>query len=272
MEPVNREAYGATADKLVEFARDADAARVMTVADEVLAVADLLRRERRLRRVLSDPARSGTDRRELLRTVLSGKIGEDALDLLGTLVSARWTTPGALLTAVERLGVDALLTGADRAGELADLEDELFRFSQIVSGDNRLAAALGDSSADVARRAELLRDLLDGKVKPATLRLAQLALAGFGGRGLTASLIRMVELAAAKRDQSVAYVTSAVPLTDADEQRLAGRLSEMYGRDVAVKIDVDPKIIGGMRVKVGSDLYDGTIARRLAEARTAFAK
>jgi F-type H+-transporting ATPase subunit delta len=204
--------------------------------------------------------------------VLSGKLSEEAVDLVGTLVAGRWSTPGELLTAVERLGVDALLAGAERAGELGDVEDELFRFGQVVGGDNRLAAALGDSSADVARRSELVRDLLDGKVHPVTLRLAQLALAGFGGRGFSASLTRLVELTAQRRDRSVAYVTSAVPLSEADENRLVDRLSELYGRPVSLQIDVDQRIIGGMRVKIGSVLYDGTVARRLSEARTALTK
>ena len=66
-------------------------------------------------------------------------------------------------------------------------------------------------------------------------------------------------------------MTTAVPLTEAEEQRLAGRLAQLYGREVSLKIDVDPRIIGGVRVKVGSDLYDGTVSRRLAEAKTALA-
>jgi F-type H+-transporting ATPase subunit delta len=271
-EAVNRESYGAAADKLAAFAGGADPGRITEVADELLAVADLLRREPRLRRALSDPARSGDDRAELIRAVLGGKVSAEALDLAGALVKGRWSRPGELLTAVERLGVDTLLAGAERADELGDVEDELFRFGQVVSGDTQLAAVLADASADVERRASLVRELLEGKVRPATLRLALLALAGFGGRGFASSLTRLVELAAQKRDRSVAYVTTAVPLTDADEDRLAGRLADMYGRAVSLKIDVDPRIIGGMRVKVGSDLYDGTVARRLAEARTALTK
>jgi F-type H+-transporting ATPase subunit delta len=117
-----------------------------------------------------------------------------------------------------------------------------------------------------------VRDLLDGKVRAASLRLAELALEGFGGRGFEASLTRIVELAAHKRDREVAYVTVAKVLGDEDEQRLAAKLSELYGRQVSLKIDVDPEIIGGISVRVGSDLYDGTILRRLNEARQAFAK
>jgi F-type H+-transporting ATPase subunit delta len=64
----------------------------------------------------------------------------------------------------------------------------------------------------------------------------------------------------------------AKPLADADEQRLADKLSELYGRQVSLKVDVDPQVIGGVSVRVGSDLYDGTILRRLNEAKQAFAK
>ena len=67
-------------------------------------------------------------------------------------------------------------------------------------------------------------------------------------------------------------MTVAKLLDDAEEQRLAAKLSDIYGRQVTLKVDVDPSIIGGVSVRVGSDLYDGTILRRLNEARQAFAK
>ncbi len=271
MDNINRESYGAAADKLAAFAASADVQRIGPVAEDILSVADLLRRERRLRRALADPGRSGEDHAALLRSVLEGKVSDDAVDILATQVKGRWSGPGALLDGVELLGVTALLSGVDRAGDLGDVEDELFRFGQVVSGDPRLAAALGDTTSPFEARVQLIRDLLEGKAKPATLRLAELAAAGFGGRGFESSLTRLIELAAKQRDHSVAYVTTAVPLTDADEQRLAGRLAQLYGREVSLKIDVDPRIIGGVRVKVGSDLYDGTVSRRLAEAKTALA-
>lgn len=272
VDSANREAYGAAADKLAEFSASSDVARISTVAGEILAVADLLRREPRLRRALADPGRRPEDRAGLIRSILAGKVSDPAVDALAALVAGRWSGPAALLDGTERLGVDGLLAAADKSGDLADVEDELFRFGQIVAGDPRLAAALADSAAPVAARAELVNGLLDGKVKAPTLSLAQLAVAGFGGRSFDSSLNRLVELAAAKRDRSVAHVTTAVPLTDAEEERLAARLAEMYGRGVSLKVHVDPRVIGGMRVKVGSDLYDGTVSRRLAEAKTALAK
>jgi F-type H+-transporting ATPase subunit delta len=267
-----RESYAAAADQLAAATQKATAPQLATLADEILSVAGVLRSELRLRRALTDPSRGGSDRADLLRRLLAGKVSKAAVDTVATLASGRWGAPSELLDATERLGVDVLLSSAAKEDRLADVEDELFRFGQIVSGDSELAVTLGDPGAPVGRRVKLVEDLLERKVQPVTLRLAEVALEGFGGRSFEFSLTRLVELTAAKRDREVAYVTVAKPLDDATEQRLAATLSDMYSRQVSLKVDVDPEVIGGVSVQVGSDLYDGTILRRLNEARQAFAR
>jgi F-type H+-transporting ATPase subunit delta len=268
----SREAYADAIEKLASVTAEASATQLATVADEILSVAGLLRTQPRLRRALTDPSRGGSERGELLHGLLSGKVSATAADVLATLAGGRWSRPSELLDATERLGVETVLRSADADGKLADVEDELFRFGQIVSGSSELTITLHDPGASTDRRVKLVEDLLKGKSQPATLRLVEMALAGFGGRSFESSLTRLVELTAAKRDREVAYVTVAKPLNDADEQRLTAKLSDMYGRQVSLKVDVDPKVIGGASVRVGSDLYDGTILRRLNEARQAFAK
>ena len=248
------------------------AERLSATADDVLAVAALLGREPRLRRALADGSRSEEERTGLLHGLFDGKVGEDAVKLVAVLVSGRWSAPSQLLDAVERLGVTALLAAADGADELGEVEDELFRFGQVVDGAPRLAAVLGDITVPVDQRGSLVDDLLDGKARPVTVRLAKVALAGFGGRGFGASLSRLVEVAAARRDREVAYVTAAAPLTEDEERRLGDRLAQMYGRSVSVLVIVDPRVIGGLSVRIGSDLYDGTVLRRLNDARGALTK
>ena len=158
-------------------------------------------------------------------------------------MAGRWSSPTELLDATERLGVEALLASADSAGELAEVEDELFRFGQVVDGDAALAAALGDSDRRRPSSASTLAHaLLDGQghARPRS-GWSSVALAGFGGRNFAGSLSRLVELAADRRDRQVAYVTVAAPLT-----RRRGATArppgwpQMYGRQVTVKVTVDP--------------------------------
>lgn len=269
MQAASRESYAAAAEQLESVVAEASPAELSATADEILAVADVLRREPRLRRAFADPARAGEDRAGLLDAILGGKVSERAAQLLRGLVAGRWSSPSELLDATEQLGVETLLASADKAEDLGEVEDELFRFGQLIDANPGLATVLGDPNAPVAQRAELVRDLLKDKAKPATARLATLALAGYGGRGLSGSLTRLVEAAAERRDRQVAYVTTAVPLSEADESRLGARLAAMYGREIALKVSVDPSIVGGLSVQVGNDLYDGTVSRRLAEARHA---
>ncbi|MGC4803456.1 F0F1 ATP synthase subunit delta [Micromonospora sp. DT233] len=272
MQAASRESYKLGAERLDAYVRGTEASAVASTAADLLSVADLLRREPRLRRALSDPARPGADRAGLLSEMLRGKVSAEALDLLASLVANRWSTPSELLEGTERLGVEALLASADTAGDLGEVEDELFRFGQVVAGQPGLSSALTDPIAPVGQRAGLARELLAGKARPVTISLVEVALSGFGGRSFTGALSRLVELTADRRDRQVAYVTAASPLSDEDERRLGASLSAIYGREVSVKQTVDPSVLGGVSVRVGSDLYDGTVLRRLNETRNALAK
>jgi F-type H+-transporting ATPase subunit delta len=269
MKTASRTSAAAARERLDAVVADADAAQL---ADELRSVAALLVREPGLRRAFVDPARSAEARVELLESLLGSQVAAPTLDVVRTAVSGRWSRATDLLNTVELLAVEAELAAAEKADKLADVEDELFRFGRVVSGDPRLAAALSDPAADAARKTALLTDLLASKATEYTVWLAEMAVNGLGGRGFDASLQRLVELTAARRDRQVAYVRVAAPLTDEQEERLSTRLSGLYGRQISLKVTVDPKIIGGATVQVGDDLYDGSVARRLDLARTALAR
>jgi F-type H+-transporting ATPase subunit delta len=67
----------------------------------------------------------------------------------------------------------------------------------------------------------------------------------------------------------VARVVSAVPLTDAQESRLTAVLSEQFGRRISVRTAVEPGIRGGLMIRIGDEVIDGSVSTRLAAARTA---
>jgi len=276
MQAASRESYAAVRERLDSLlpatgrgsSKANQAQAIVQIAEDLLAVVSLLSIEPRLRRALADPSRSGEDRAGLLRTVLGDRLSEPSLELAGALAAGRWSSSVDLLDATEQLGVEALLASAERAGALGEVEDELFRFNQVVSGNPALAATLSDASAAPERRRELVRSLLDGRADAATVRLAELAVTGFGGRNFAGSLSRLVELAAERRELRVAYVRVAAPLSDDEEERLAANLSRIYGQQVSLKVSVEPDLLGGASVQIGHDLYDGTVLRRLNQARS----
>ena len=64
----------------------------------------------------------------------------------------------------------------------------------------------------------------------------------------------------------MAHVTSAVALTEAQEQRLTQILGRLYGRTIGLQVTVDPDVLGGLVIRVGDEVIDGSVVHRLEAA------
>lgn len=81
---------------------------------------------------------------------------------------------------------------------------------------------------------------------------------------LIGGIAALLEQRVARRaDILVAQVTSAVPLTDQEKQTLAGQLAARMGKELVFDYRVDPEIVGGVIVRVGDQVIDGSVRRRL---------
>ncbi len=245
----------------------AGAAQASALGAELFAVAGLLASQPALRRALTDPSRSADARAGLASAVLSGRVSEDCLSLLRSAAAARWSAPGDLTDAVERLAVLALVAAAELEGRLDELEDELFRFGRVVASAPELRIALTNPLVPADAKRGLLADLLAGKVTPEALLLATQATVNPLGRSLDVSLEEYARIAAQRRERLVAEVHVAVPLSARQRGRLAAALADAYGHQVHLNVLLDPKVAGGMTIKIGDEVIDGSVATRLAEAR-----
>ncbi|WP_248964341.1 F0F1 ATP synthase subunit delta [Sphaerisporangium perillae] len=264
MRGLSRSSFAAVEERFNAVAATADLGRL---AEDLFAVAVLLDREHGLRRNLGDPARPAEQKADVVRSLLDGKISDAALETVIAAVSAKWSRSVDLSDALERLSVIASAAEAESLGRLDDVEDELFRFGRIVDANLALRLAVVDPAAPVEAKRGLLNDLLGDRVAPASLRLiTQLALHP-RGRSLERGLEEYIQLVAEQRQQLVAVVRSAVPLTDGQRQRLASWLRTTYGRDVHLNTEVDPRVLGGFSVRLGDELIDSTIAGRIEEVR-----
>jgi F-type H+-transporting ATPase subunit delta len=243
------------------------AAEASSLGDELFSVAGLLATQPALRRALSDPSRPAQARAGLATAVLGGKVSAAASGLVAAVAAARWSGPADLTDAVEQLAVQAVVAAAEHEGGLDDLEDELFRFGRLVAGQPQLRIALIDPFIPADAKRQFLTGLLEARVTPPALRLITQAAVNPLGRGLDISLEQYAKLAAQRRERLVAEVHVAVPLSDQQRGRLAAALAATYGHQVHLNVVLDPKVSGGMTVRVGDELIDGSLATRLAEAR-----
>ncbi|SHF67158.1 F-type H+-transporting ATPase subunit delta [Jatrophihabitans endophyticus] len=272
MRSASRQALAAVQEHQRSVVGDqASADTLTTLAEELYAVAGLLVAQPRLRRTLGDPATDPDGRAEFVGRLLQGKIGDQTLDVAREAVRQRWSTPFDLTDAIEGAGDDALFAAAEQGGELTRVEDELFRFERVLQADGELTGLLDEFTADPARRNELLGTLLEGKVSSVTLALLRHAVTSERKRSIVLAIDDLLEQAAARQERSVARVVSAVELTDAQTERLASALSDTYGRRISVRSAVDPSLRGGLVVRIGDEVIDGSIATRLAGARAMLA-
>ena len=163
---------------------------------------------------------------------------------------------------------EAIFTVAQAEGAVDRVEDELYRFARAFEGNADLGRQLADKAIDLPTRLQIISDLLEGKAHPATTSAVMYVVQAERTRQLPAIADAVVAKAAAVRRRAVAEVRSAIPLGDEQITRLAAALEQKTGREVEVKVVVDPEVVGGLVVRVGDTVIDGTVARRLSELRT----
>ncbi len=271
MQATSRESLAALRGTLDGLVDTLDTQATLQLADDLFAVASLLDSEIGLRRTLGDAAAPASARAELLKRLLTGKVGDNAVDVSTSAAAQSWSVPGDLVDALIEAARQSALAGAEKDQSIDRVEDELFRFSRILEANGDLEQALGDINKLVDARVKLLDDLLADKVSPVTKQLVTKTVATPRGQSVFGGVENLVELAAKRRARSVAIVTSPVPLSAEQERRLSDTLRKVYGREIAISVDVDRSVLGGLRVQVGDDLIDGTVSNRLSDAQRRFA-
>ncbi|MFN2542977.1 MAG: F0F1 ATP synthase subunit delta [Actinomycetota bacterium] len=235
---------------------------VQRVADEAPAFAGLLRRERRLRAALTEISVGTEGKRELLRSLFADRVAPQTLEAIGALLGPL-LDPDQLERAAADLAVRAILAAAEQNGSLEDVEDELFRFSRIIDSTPSLRAALTDPRFGPDARTAVVGDLLAGRARPETARLAAFVVGTGLERDPGRALEELAELAAARRGRVVVEARTAVPIDVHRQARLEEALTRAVGRRVDLEVVVDPDVVGGVVARVGDEIIDGSVRRKL---------
>src|SRR5437588_4704039 len=135
---------------------------------------------------------------------------------------------------------------AKSEGSLETVENELFQFSQLFQGNEQLREKLTDQSLPVERRQAVVEDLLGQKASPQTVNLISFLVGAGRARELPEIVDRLVQRAAAERQRAVAEVRSAVMLDEEQRRRLTEALPRATGKQIELKVIVDPSVIGGV--------------------------
>lgn len=162
----------------------------------------------------------------------------------------------------------ALFEIARAEGTIDEVEDELFRFARSYESSDSLRNALTDEMVPAGKRQAIVEDLLGGKATPTTTQLVSMVVGSGRGRDLPAIIDRLVQRAANTKNLEVAEVRSAVALTDDQQARLKAALANATGKQVNLKVIVDPSILGGVVATVGDTVIDGSVRTRVDQLKS----
>lgn len=153
----------------------------------------------------------------------------------------------------------ALFEVARADGTLDEVEDELFRFARSYESSEALRTTLSDEGIPAAKRQAIIEDLLGESATPTTVQLLSMVIGSGRATDLVPIADALVQRASAAKQLEVAEVRSAVDLTPDQQDRLRAAIANATGKQVNLKVVVDPSVLGGLVATVGDIVIDGTV-------------
>lgn len=166
---------------------------------------------------------------------------------------------------------DALYAVAAAEGDARSVTDELYAFAAAVESNDELRSALADSSLPAAQRQQVVEDVLADRASRPAVALASLIVGAGRGAEIGEIVRALGDKVAAEHGREVAEVRAAVPLSDEQVQRLTTALETATGKNIDVRVIVDPKVVGGVVTQIGDTVIDGSVRTRLNKMRESFA-
>ena len=236
-------------------------------AEEIFGIGAAIGSSIQLRNILSDPSGEKKAKAGALQAVFGNAVSKEALEFANTLSGYRWSKGGDLVAAFTQLGVFTIAGIVAKAKKLEELEAELFAFNQALASDRDLQTAFSSRQASLEAKLELMDTLTKKKVSEAATILLRNAIINSRNVRLAVMLENFIKQVSAYAQRLVANVTVAAELSKSQLERLEATLTKTYGQEINLNVEIDPSILGGVKVQVSGEIIDGSVVARLNQAK-----
>lgn len=163
------------------------------------------------------------------------------------------------------------LFGSAQQADVVDLvESDLGLISYTFESNPNLAQAIESPLIPSPKKREIVADVFQGKIHEVTLFYLYLLIDNRREPVIIETERVYIELANEARGIVCADVTAAVELTEEELHKLKAKLSDYTGKRVALNLEIDPAIIGGLIVRIGDTVMDGSVKGQLERIREDF--
>lgn len=165
---------------------------------------------------------------------------------------------------IARRYAKALIATLEKSRDYDVWQKELTKIYYYLTENPEVAGFLDNPSVSLEVKRKALSDILQKLGAPALVsRFIQLLLEKDRLRYLDAVLRYFEEIANQKQNRLKIAVRGAAQLNTEQIEKIKGRFRKLTGKEIILKVEVDPEIIGGLVVKIGSTIYNGSVKGQL---------
>jgi F-type H+-transporting ATPase subunit delta len=167
-------------------------------------------------------------------------------------------------TVVAKRYAKALFEIAQQQNIVADVEQQLKGLAGALEQDPEILKFLAFPNIDTARKVAVLKDALGSKFSEAVLNTAELLIARGRQDNIPGVYEAYTKIAGEATGQANATVYTAKQLTGGELEKVVQQFSKTVGKTIRAEQVVEPSLLGGIQVRIGDRLYDGSLSGKLA--------
>jgi F-type H+-transporting ATPase subunit delta len=154
-------------------------------------------------------------------------------------------------------------------GAVSEFGEQLRSIAEAIESDADIRKFLSFPNIESQRKAEAIRQALGGKVSDEVLQLIALLIRRGRQEDIPGVYEAYTQIAGEATGEARALVYSALPIGEAELAAIAERFGKITGKKIRAELKVEPSLLGGIRVRIGDRLYDGSLSGKLARLEKA---
>jgi F-type H+-transporting ATPase subunit delta len=162
---------------------------------------------------------------------------------------------------------EAIYRIAEAENALGGIAEQLYRLNELIESNEELATFLHETRIESEGKREALQRILTGQLHPTILNFLLLMIDNGRGGLIQDVAASFGEIRAEFQGALDGEVRTTAPLTTEEVERLQKELEKKLQQPVHLQQKIDPSVLGGLVVRVGEHVIDGSLRRRLEQLR-----
>lgn len=162
----------------------------------------------------------------------------------------------------------ALYEVAEKEGKVDEYLQFVEEVANLLSTNDELQQLIKHPQLSTSKKKELFKSIFEGKVEEELLTFLLLLIEKDRIFQLSEILDHMKKIYLEKHETVIAQVKTVVPLNEEEKVKLVDKLQKKYSKTVILNEEIDKSILGGVYLRIGNDIIDGTIKSKFQEIRS----